>query len=78
VVPPERLVSTEAYDEPWYEGEATSMIVLVEQDGKTTLTTTVRYASQTVRDGVLKAGMTQGFAAGLDRMAELLASLQVG
>lgn len=78
VVPPERLVSTEAYDEPWYEGEATSMILLVEQDGKTTLTTTVRYASQTVRDGVLKAGMTQGFAAGLDRMAELLASLQVG
>ena len=30
VLPPERLVSTEAYDEPWYEGEATSMIVLVE------------------------------------------------
>jgi uncharacterized protein YndB with AHSA1/START domain len=54
------------------------MIVLVERDGKTTLTTTVRYASQAVRDGVLKTGMTQGFAAGLDRMAELLASLQVG
>ena len=78
VVPPERLVSSEAYDEPWYEGEATSMIVLVERDGKTTLTTTVRYASKAVRDGVLKTGMSQGFAAGLDRMAELLASLQAG
>ena len=78
VVPPERLVSSEAYDEPWYEGEATSMIVLVERDGRTTLTTTVRYASQAVRDGVLKTGMSQGFAAGLDRMAELLASLQAG
>ena len=78
VVPPERLVSTEAYDEPWYEGEATSMIVLVEGDGKTTLTTTVRYASQAVRDAVLKTGMAQGFSAGLDRMAELLASLQAG
>ena len=78
VVTPERLVSTEAYDEPWYEGEATSMIVLIERDGKTTLTATVRYASQAVRDGVLKTGMAQGFAAGLDRMAELLASLQVG
>jgi uncharacterized protein YndB with AHSA1/START domain len=78
VVPPERLVSTEAYDEPWYEGEATSMIVLVERDGKTTLTTTVRYASRAVRDGVLKSGMSQGFAAGLDRMADLLASLTPG
>jgi uncharacterized protein YndB with AHSA1/START domain len=78
VVPPERLVSTEAYDEPWYEGEATSMLVLIEREGRTTMTTTVRYASRVVRDGVLKTGMAEGFGAGLDRMAELLASLQGG
>jgi uncharacterized protein YndB with AHSA1/START domain len=77
VVPPERLVSTEAYDEPWYEGEATSMVVFIENAGKTTMTTTVRYASRAVRDGVLKTGMAEGFGAGLDRLAELLTSSAV-
>lgn len=78
VVPPERLVSTEAYDEPWYEGEATSMIVLTENEGRTTLTMTVRYASQAVRDAVLQTPMASGVAAGLDRLAELLASRPTG
>jgi uncharacterized protein YndB with AHSA1/START domain len=78
VVPPERLVSTEAYDDPWYEGEATSMLVLTEQSGRTRLTITVRYASQAVRDAVLQTPMAEGLGAGLDRMAQLLASLQTG
>jgi hypothetical protein len=38
------------------------------------MTTTVRYASRAVRDGVLKTGMAEGFGAGLDRLAEMLAS----
>jgi predicted 3-demethylubiquinone-9 3-methyltransferase (glyoxalase superfamily) len=44
VVRPERIVSTEAFDDPWYEGEAVGRAVFVEQGGKTTLTTTVLYA----------------------------------
>lgn len=75
VVPPERLVSTEAYDDPWYEGEATSMLVFTERAAKTTLTMTVRYASRQVRDAVLRTPMAQGVGAGFERLAELLAAL---
>src|SRR5712692_2914040 len=41
VSPPERVVQTEAFDDPWYPGEALGTVVLVEEDGKTTLTTTM-------------------------------------
>ncbi len=75
IVAPERLVSTEHFDQPWYEGEAVSRIHLVELDEKTTLTMSVRYASQAVRDAVLKTPMAQGVAAGYDRLAEVLASI---
>src|SRR6266496_6537814 len=46
IVPTERLVSTEEFDEPWYPGEAVGTIVLVEQGGKTTLAQTVTYESR--------------------------------
>jgi len=75
VVPPTRLVSTEKFDESWYEGEAVDTMVLVEQDGKTTVTTTVRYVSREVRDAVIKSGMATGVAEGYDKLAELLPSL---
>ncbi len=75
VVRPERLVSTEVFDDPWYEGEAVDTMVLVERDGKTTVTTTVRYASREVRDAVIKSGMATGVAEGYDKLAELLASI---
>ncbi len=76
IVPPERFVGTESFDDPWYPGEALGTTVLVEQDGKTTLTLTVRYESREARDAVLKTPMEQGVAAGYDRLAELLASLR--
>ena len=75
VVPPTRLVSTEVFDEPWYEGEALDTTVWVEQGGKTTVTTTVRYASQEVRDAVLKTPMEKGIAESYDKLEELLPSL---
>ena len=75
VVPPTRLVSTEKFDEAWYEGEAVDTMVLVERDGKTTVTTTVRYVSREVRDAVIKSGMASGVAEGYDKLAELLPSL---
>src|SRR5438093_12929728 len=40
IVPPERIVNTESFDDSWYPGEALDTTVLVEQGGKTTLTTT--------------------------------------
>jgi uncharacterized protein YndB with AHSA1/START domain len=74
IVPSERIVSTETFDEPWYPGEAVATAVLVERGGKTTLTTTVLYASREARDGVLKSPMEHGLAGGYDKLAELLAS----
>jgi uncharacterized protein YndB with AHSA1/START domain len=66
VVPPTRLVTTEKFEEAWYEGEAVDTMVLVEHDGKTTVTTTVRYVSREVRDAVIKSGMATGVAEGYD------------
>ena len=74
IVAPERLVSTEKFDQPWYPGEAVGSIVLTEQGGQTTLTQTIRYQSREVRDGVLKTPMEQGVAASYNRLESLLAS----
>jgi uncharacterized protein YndB with AHSA1/START domain len=74
IVRPERLVATERFDEPWYEGDALDTTTFVERGGKTTAMTTVRYASQEVRDAVLKTPMLTGVAESYDKMAEVLAS----
>ena len=74
IVPPERIVSTEKFDESWYPGEAVGTLVLTEQDGKTMVTQTVLYQSREAREAVLKSPMESGVAAGYNRLAELLAS----
>jgi len=78
IVRPERLVATEVFDQPWYPGDALDTTVLVEQGGKTTVTTTVLYASKEARDGVLKTPMSTGVAESYDKLAELLASPPAG
>ena len=74
VVPNERIVATEVFDESWYPGEAVDTVVLTEQGGRTTLTLTVRYESREARDAVLKSPMEQGVAAGFDKLEQLLAT----
>ena len=74
IVAPERIVATEQFDQPWYPGEAVGTTVLVEQNGRTTLTNTVRYDSKEIRDGVLKSGMEDGVSKSYDRLAELVES----
>jgi uncharacterized protein YndB with AHSA1/START domain len=74
IAPPERLVATESFDEPWYPGEALDTTVLVEEGGKTTATTTVLYESEEIRDAVLESGMARGVAESYDMLAEYLAS----
>jgi uncharacterized protein YndB with AHSA1/START domain len=66
-------VATEKFDDPWYEGEASSTVTFVEHDGKTTLTMALFYASKDIRDSVLKSPMEHGLNAGFDKLAELLA-----
>lgn len=46
----------------------------LEQDGRTTLTTTCRYESQDVRDAVLASDVESGAGESYDRLAELLRS----
>jgi uncharacterized protein YndB with AHSA1/START domain len=75
VTPPERIVHTEQFDDPWYPGEALATTILAEKDGKTTLTLTVRHDSSETVEGILKSGMERGVAASYDRLAEILATM---
>src|SRR5262245_20712713 len=75
VVPPERIVCTQLFDQDWTGGEAVGTLVLTERDGKTTLTNTIRYATPEARAAVLRTPMEQGMAMSYDRLAVLLASL---
>jgi len=74
VVPGERLVSTERYDQQWYEGDAVGTVEFSEAKGRTTLVTTLRYASKDVRDAVLQSPATSGMESGYALLDELLAS----
>jgi uncharacterized protein YndB with AHSA1/START domain len=75
VVVPERIVSTEAFDQAWYPGECLNTTTLVEHAGKTTLTLALLYESRAARDLILKTPMEKGVAMSYDRLAELLPSL---
>lgn len=77
VAKPERLVATEKFDESWYEGDAMDTTTFVERGGKTTVTTTVRYASKAVRDAVLKSPMESGVAESYNKLDEVLTSRPV-
>ena len=72
IVVPEKIVSTEKFDEAWYPGEATGTVVLTEGSGTTTLTQTLLYESRSARDGVLKSPMESGVAMSYDRLEKLL------
>jgi uncharacterized protein YndB with AHSA1/START domain len=71
---PERLVTTERFDEAWYPGESLNTLVLVEQGGRTTLTQTMRYESRAAREAVIKSGMEKGVQASYDRLDDVLAA----
>jgi uncharacterized protein YndB with AHSA1/START domain len=74
VVPAERLVTTERYDQAWYEGEAVGTVVFTEARGRTTLVTTLRYSSKQVRDSVLQSPMAIGMEMTFAALDDLLAS----
>jgi uncharacterized protein YndB with AHSA1/START domain len=76
VVPPERVVRTEAFEikngPPM--GEQVATMVLTERGGKTSITITVVLPSKEARDAMIASGMERGVAASYDRLAGLLAS----
>ena len=75
VVPHERLVTTERYDQQWYPGEAVGTVEFTERDGRTTLVTTLRYDSKAARDAVLQSPATEGMGMGFNALDTLLASI---
>lgn len=76
VAPPERIVSTESFDD--YPGETVVTTTFAEHDGRTTMTTRSAFASQAVRDAVIASGVESGAGESYDRLAELLRSLRAG
>lgn len=75
IVPGVRIVATEKFDNPWYEGEAVDTVEFEEQEGVTTLKMTVLYGSRAIRDAVLKTPMESGVAAGFDTLERLLPTI---
>jgi uncharacterized protein YndB with AHSA1/START domain len=74
VVPTERIVNTEKFDEAWYPGEAWERAEFTERAGRTTVTTTITYDSKETRDGVLQTPMAEGMEMGYRMLDELLAA----
>jgi uncharacterized protein YndB with AHSA1/START domain len=71
---PFRIVSTEQFDD--YPGPSTNTLVLDERaDGRTTMTLTVRYVDQAMRDGWIASGMTEGLGRSYELLDEILAGL---
>jgi len=75
IVVPERIVATEKFDDAWYPGQAVGTTVLIEKNGRTTLTVTMLYESKEARDAVLASGMERGLEASYDHLAETLVSM---
>jgi uncharacterized protein YndB with AHSA1/START domain len=60
ITPPERLVCTEQFDEPWYPGEALNTVEFIERDSVTTLSITMKFETKEARDGAAASGMERG------------------
>jgi uncharacterized protein YndB with AHSA1/START domain len=74
IVPPDRLAYTEVFDDQSYPGESLIDHDFVEQGGRTTLTSTLLYATREGRDTVLRYPMARGVGESYERLAELLRS----
>jgi uncharacterized protein YndB with AHSA1/START domain len=77
VIPAERIVYAESWED-WDAGETLVTTVLVEQGGRTTLTSTALFPSREVRDTVLKSGMERGAAELYDKLEKCLTSIAEG
>jgi uncharacterized protein YndB with AHSA1/START domain len=72
---PRRFVRTERWDD-WDPGETLVTATLVERQGRTTMTQSIVFPSQEVRDVVMKGGLTaKGTSEFYDRLEALLGSM---
>ena len=75
IIPNERIVSTEVY-EAMPEGQALSIVVFAESDGRTVFTLRMQLASKEERDAVISSGMEGGVREQMDHLEQVAASLR--
>ncbi len=75
IVPPERITWTFGW-EGMAGNPSVQTVEFEEQDGKTLLKTTARFATVEERDGMLQSGMEQGANESMDRLEEYLEELR--
>jgi uncharacterized protein YndB with AHSA1/START domain len=78
IVRPSRIVATQLFDQDWTGGETIVATDIVEKNGKSTITTTVRYSSREARDAALQTGMASGMEMGYERLEEMLKEVANG
>ncbi|MFF5214951.1 SRPBCC family protein [Micromonospora sp. NPDC000442] len=71
---PHELVCTERFDDQSYPGDTLVSHTFTELAGRTTVTTTLRYATPEGRDIALRYPMVRGVTESFTRLAELLAT----
>jgi uncharacterized protein YndB with AHSA1/START domain len=73
IVPPERFVFTECYEEPKFGNpEWLTTVTLEDLGGKTKMTHTILHKSVEARNGHLQSGMEKGAGDSMERLAEVI------
>jgi uncharacterized protein YndB with AHSA1/START domain len=75
IVPNERIVSTEVYED-MPDAEALNTMTLAEVDGRTTLTILVQHERKEHRDAHIQSGMEDGLQDALDLLEQVAISLR--
>jgi uncharacterized protein YndB with AHSA1/START domain len=80
VEPEARLVHTEAYDpgtvvDGYPSGDAIVRVTFTEEEGVTTVTTLIDFASQEARDAAMATGMTDGMEESYQLLDQLLGGI---
>lgn len=73
IIPNERLVTTELFDEDWTGGETIVTTNFLGDGNTSRIEMIVRYASAEARDGALKTGMTEGMEMSYQRIDTMIA-----
>jgi uncharacterized protein YndB with AHSA1/START domain len=78
IVPNERIVSTEVFEgAPGGDENGTvNTMTLVENEGRTTLTTLVEAPNKEIRDAIIESGMEAGMQDAMDLLEEVAVSLR--
>jgi uncharacterized protein YndB with AHSA1/START domain len=72
ILPPEKIINTQLFDEDWTGGEAIVTLRLTEQHEQTTAVTSILHSSKEARDLALQSGMEHGMEMGFERLETLL------